>query len=140
VHFRNLRMITGLSSKIRVTVFDPVFQERGTYLQAVLKVLLSFSTERCIVFLDPDTGLEPRKPDLRHVLNDEAKVIWDGMKKDDVFTLYQHRTNPADQSQSWIKEKRDQLAGALGVQLGAIRKAQAPNIANDVVFFFLQRT
>jgi len=65
-HFRNLRTIGSISSEIRVTVFDPVFEDRSTHLQAVLALLPAFERERCIVFLDPDTGLNPEpKPGSR---------------------------------------------------------------------------
>src|SRR6267143_4429388 len=51
-HFRNLRTIGSISSEIRVTVFDPVFEDRSTHLQAVLALLPAFERERCIVFPD----------------------------------------------------------------------------------------
>ena len=137
-HFRNLRTIGSISSEIRVTVFDPVFEDRSTHLQAVLAILPAFGRERCIVFLDPDTGLEPQNPSLDHVLNDEAGPIWTNMKNGDVFAFYQHQTNRA--GQPWIEPKRSQLAEALQVQPDAIKMAQAPDIANDVVFFFIQKT
>lgn len=136
-HFRNLRTIGSISSEIRVTVFDPVFEDRPTHLQAVLALLPAFGRERCIVFLDPDTGLEPQNPSLDHVLNDEAGTIWTNMKNGDVFAFYQHQTNRA--GQPWIEPKRSQLAEALQVQSDAIKIAQAPDIANDVVFFFIQK-
>ena len=136
-HFRNLRTIGSISSKIRVTVFDPVFKDRPTHLQAVLALLPAFGRERCIVFLDPDTGLEPQNPSLDHVLNDEAGTIWTNMKNGDVFAFYQHKTNYA--GQPWVEPKRSQLAEALQVQSDAIKLAQAPDIANDVVFYFIQK-
>jgi hypothetical protein len=136
-HFRNLRTIGSISSEIRVTVFDPVFEDRSTHLQAVLALLPAFGRERCIVFLDPDTGLEPQNPSLDHVLNCEAGTIWTNMKNGDVFAFYQHQTNRA--GQPWIEPKRSQLAEALQVQPDSIKMAQAPDIANDVVFFFIQK-
>jgi hypothetical protein len=117
--------------------FDPVFEDRPTHLQAVLALLAAFGRERCIVFLDPDTGLEPQNPSLDHVLNHEARTIWNNMKNGDVFVFYQHQTNRA--GQPWIEPKRSQLAEALQVQPDAIKIAQAPDIANDVVFFFIQK-
>ena len=136
-HFRNLRTISGIRSKARVTVFDCVFKDRGAYLEAVLALLPAYARERCIVFLDPDTGLEPKNPGLEHVRDAEAGAIWKGMKKGDVFVFYQHQTNRS--GQPWIEPKREQLAMALGVKRNAIRVAYAPEIANDVVIFFTQR-
>lgn len=136
-HFRNLRTIGSISSEIRVTVYDPVFEDRPTHLQAVLALLPAFGRERCIIFLDPDTGLESQNPSLDHVLNDEVRNIWTNIKNGDVFAFYQHQTNRA--GQPWIEPKRNQLAEALQVQPYAIKIAQAPAIANDVVFFFIQK-
>jgi len=136
-HFRDLRTIGRTGSKIRVTVFDSLFEEREIYLQAVVAFLRAFAQERCVVFLDPDTGLEPQNPGLGHVRDAEARTIWDKMKKGDVFVFYQHRTNRA--GQPWIEPKKNQLAGALGVQSDGIGMAHAPEIANDVIFFFTQK-
>lgn len=136
-HFRNLRNIGTMDSEVRVTIFDPVFKDRSTYLQAVLTLLPTFAEERCIVFLDPDTGLEPARPTLDHVLDNEAGAIWNALKKGDVFVFYQHQTNKS--GQPWIEPKRNQLAAALNVGTGAIRMAHAPNVAKDVVFFFTQK-
>ncbi|MCZ6834210.1 MAG: hypothetical protein O7G85_00405 [Planctomycetota bacterium] len=137
-HFRNLRTIERIDSEVRVTVFDLVFKDRPTYLQEVLTALPIFSQERCIVFLDPDTGLESTRPSLDHVLNNEAGAIWNDMKIGDVFVFYQHQTNRS--GQSWIEPKRNQLADALNVDTGEIRMANAPKITKDVVFFFTQKT
>jgi len=136
-HFRDLRTIGDISPTVRVTVYDPVFEDRDTYLQSVLALLQAFAQERCIVFLDPDTGLEPQSPGLEHVLEAEARAIWKQMKQGDVFVFYQHQTNRA--GQPWIDPKRNQLAQALEVQVEDIKVAMAPEIANDVVFFFTQR-
>jgi hypothetical protein len=92
-HFRNVRAVGSIDSHIRVAVFDPVFQNRQTYLQAVLALLPSYTGERCVVFLDPDTGLEPQTPSLEHVLGTEVNAIWMNMKFGDVLVFYQHQTN-----------------------------------------------
>ena len=136
-HFRNLRTIGGIGSKTRVTVFDPLFQDRAAHLQAVLALLPAFAHERCIVFLDPDTGLESRKPSLDHVLASEAGAIWGAMKAGDVFAFYQHQTNRA--GRPWVEPKRDQLGEALGVPTRAIKVARGPAITQDVVLFYTQK-
>lgn len=118
-------------------MFDPPFEDRTAHLQAALALLPAFTHERCIVFLDPDTGLAPQVPTLDHVLESEAHSIWKGMKAGDVFAFYQHQTNRA--GRPWIDEKRTQLAKALNVSLKAVKIARAPKIANDVVFFYVHR-
>lgn len=137
-HFRNLRAIGKLNSRVRITVFDRIFQDRAIYQQAILSLLPRFSNERCIVFLDPDTGLEPQQnPGLQHVLNEEAKEIWDKMKKGDIFAFYQHQTNR--NGEPWIEPKRRQLATALNISVNLIKMASTLDIARDVVLFYAQK-
>jgi hypothetical protein len=59
------------------------------------------------------------------------------MKQRDVFAFYQHQTNRA--GQPWVEPKRLQLAQALDVQETAVRIANGPDIAQDVVFFYVQK-
>lgn len=136
-HFRNLRTVGSIGSKVRITVFDPVFEDRAAHQQAVLALLPAFAQERCIVFLDPDTGLEPQTPTLDHVLAGEGQGIWNAMKQGDVFAFYQHQTNRA--AQPWIEPKRLQLAQAIGVGAQDVKMASGPEIAQDVVFFYVQK-
>ena len=136
-HFRNLRTVGSLGSKVRVTVFDPVFQDRPIHEQAILALLPAFAHERCIVFLDPDTGLEPQNPSLDHVLGREALAVYQTMKSGDLFAFYQHQTNRA--GQPWIEPKRLQLAQSLGLPESIIKIATGRSIAPDVVFFYTQK-
>ena len=76
-HFRDLRTIGNINSEIRVNVFYDLFEHRDSYLEAVKNFLSRFLQERCVLFLDPDTGLEPQHPSLDHVLESEAKAIWE---------------------------------------------------------------
>lgn len=138
-HFRNLRTIAAIQSDVRVTVFDSVFQDRAAYLQSVQTIQSAFPQERCIVFLDPDTGLEPGHPGLEHVLGPEAAAIWTQMKSGDVFVFYQHRSRKPPAGQDWFEPKRLQLAEAIGVPLDTLKVATAPAIAPDVAFYFAQR-
>ena len=136
-HFRYLRIIESINSKVGVTVFDTLFENRGSYLEAVIEFLSRFKHQQCVVFLDPDTGLEPNNPSLNHVLESEAKAIWDATKSGDVYVLYQHQNNRA--GRPWIEPKRRQLERALGEPEHSIKIAQGPEIAHDVVFFYKQK-
>jgi hypothetical protein len=130
-----------VSTKVRVTVFDPPFQigKRESHLQVVLAFLSGFRQERCIVFVDPDTGLQPSKalPTLKHVLCSEAQAIWDAMKPGDVFVFYQH--GPPGAAERWWEPRRGQLAEALRVPPRVVEIANGPKIARDVVIFYMQR-
>src|SRR5208337_1075704 len=110
-HFRDLRKVCNINSKIRVNVFDVIFsRNRDKYLDAVKSFLSSFHKERCIVFLDPDIGLEPGRPGLKHVRSWEAADIWKELKPGDVYTFYQHG-NP--RKKNWINYMKSKLEEAL---------------------------
>jgi len=140
-HFRDLNKIECMSERVRVSVLDPPFKkkERDSYPGAVCAFLSVFSQECCIVFLDPDTGLEPKKnPTLRHVLDNEARKIWGAMKAGDVFAFFQHRTNMA--GLPWVETKQKQLANALGVPPQDVKIARAARIAkHPVVIYYAKK-
>lgn len=134
-HFRDLRNITGLSHGPRISVFDCTFGDRASYLNAALSYITSFAQERCVVFLDPDTGLEPNGGgDAKHVLETEARSFWNGLPPGSMFVFYQHETNKA--GKPWIEDKRTQLARAIDVPCENICVASGSKIAKDVVFFY----
>jgi hypothetical protein len=121
-----------------VNVFYDLFEHRGIYLKAVKDFILKFNEERCVVFLDPDTGLEPQNPSLDHVFESEAKTIWDVTKSGDVYVFYQHQTNRA--GRPWIEPKQRQLENALELGNNSIKVAFGLEIARDVVFFYAQKS
>ena len=134
-HFRNIRNIITLHRDISISVFDRLFDDRRAYRDAVTRYLTEFGTELRLVFLDPDTGLEPAgKPDFKHVLAAEAHAIWSQLRTNEVFAFYQHKTNRA--GKPWIEEKRTQLEKVLKVENGAVLVGKSPSIANDVVIYF----
>ena len=136
-HFRNIGKISGLTTHPKITIFDAAFEQRdrNSYFEAAKNLMASFNKECCIVFLDPDTGLEPKgKADEKHVRNSELQVIWDALPKDWMLVFYQHKTNKS--SQKWIKPKQKQFAKAIGVPLPSAKIASGEKVANDVVFFF----
>jgi hypothetical protein len=131
-----LKTVETINSKIQVKVFAEPFVQRDSYLKSVKSFLSSYE-ERCAVFLDPDNGLAPQRSSLKHVLESEAKAIWEEMKSGDVYVFYQHKTNKA--GRPWIEPKRGQLEKTLGLPEHSIKIAQGPQIAHDVVFFYKQK-
>lgn len=135
--FRNISNIKKINSKIKVEVFDRKFENRIEYEKAAIKFISDYSNSRCIVFLDPDTGLEPTNPDLKHVLSSEARRLFQSIKPDDIFVFYQHKTNR--NGQPWIEPKKVQLAASLAVENSEIKIAHSPKIAHDVVFYYIKK-
>jgi hypothetical protein len=142
-HFsRSIMDVTRLnSSSIRIEVFDSPLLSRDTYMRGVQAALANLMTSDscCIIFLDPDTGLQPKnKHGLEHVLESELAQIWDAMRGGDVLVFYQHKTNRKTGT-SWIEPKRRQFASALKLSDGVAKMARG-EVATDVVFFFAQKT
>ena len=136
-HFRSITNVKGIKCSVSIDVYDTTFKNRQEYLQGALEYIRSFGGARIIVFLDPDTGLEPAKPSAEHVLRDEANAIWHGMKYGDIMVFYQHQTNR--NGTPWIEPKKSELATALDVKTADIKIASGPSIARDVVFYYIQK-
>lgn len=138
-HFRRIQNIRKLKSTVRVSVFDESFGNRDEYHNNVIIYLAKYKNFKCIVFLDPDTGLQPPKgrAGLQHVSDSEIQKVWRSMKKDDVLVFYQHQTNR--NGQPWIEPKRKQLANAIGVNEGSVKIASSVKIAHDVAFYYLSK-
>jgi hypothetical protein len=133
-HFRNVRNVAGLTDDPVIQVIDSPFSDHDAYLQEILSAVRASHGGSRLIFLDPDTGLEPSRPNLNHVLSSEIKSIWDALRRDDVLVCYQHQTNR--NGQPWIDSKRAQFAEALAVDFEAVKVASGNRIAPDVVFFF----
>lgn len=136
-HFRNLNRILEMDCPTKSDVFDMPFDNRKDYLKSALGFIENYSGEKFILFLDPDTGLEPANPDMKHVLNSEVKAIWDKTKASDVLVLYQHTTNRG--GAPWIDDKLTQLARALEIENDRIGVAKETRDNPDVVFYFLEK-
>jgi hypothetical protein len=137
-HFRNIRNAASIHSRVRTTVFDIPFEKRTDYHDSVTNLLSTFAEEKCLVFLDPDTGLEPDgEPGYEHVLNEEANQVWLSMRANDTLAIYQHQTNR--KGQPWIEPKRIQLAESLGIDEQDVFIGQAPDIARDVVLYYTKK-
>ncbi|PKO20225.1 MAG: hypothetical protein CVU38_21255 [Chloroflexi bacterium HGW-Chloroflexi-1] len=137
-HFRNVRNIGTLKGPAEVEVFDRPFADRTEYLSELVERIRAGFGGTAIIFLDPDTGLEPTRPGPEHVLNSELATIWREVAVGDVLVFYQHQTNK--NGLPWIALKQAQFERALGVSSGTAKLARAPEIAQDVVFFFCQKS
>lgn len=133
-HFRNIRNIQNLPCQPEIAVLDLLFEDRDQYKQAVVDAIVA-GQHPCIVFLDPDIGLEPPRssPGLEHVLDSELNYIWNRMQNGDVLVFYQHKTNR--KRQPWIEEKRKQFEQALRLPCGSAKVALS-EIASDVAFYY----
>ncbi len=137
-HFRNIKNIETLRSKAPVRVLDAPCHNRAQYFPCILMEIQKLPKGPAIVFLDPDTGLQPGgSAGLQHVLESELRKIWHALRSGDLLVFYQHQTNR--DGRPWVKEKQAQFDEAIGLEAGGSKLAQGKEIARDVAFFFSQR-
>lgn len=136
-HFRDVTGIQSLQAGVPISVFAEPFGDRSEYHRKAVRAIADRAPGPGIVFLDPDTGLEPNRPSLAHVLNQELFDIWSELSAGDVIVFYQHQTNRSNQP--WVEAKRAQFANALKIPVEDAKLARAEAIARDVAFFFAQK-
>ena len=138
-HFRDATAVTSIGTPVPVEIIADTFADRQAYQRTVIRRIRSRAGVPGIVFLDPDTGLEPPGvPGLQHILNTELAEVWKVLVPGDVLVFYQHQTNR--NGQPWVEQKKAQFEQALGVAAGTAAVAWAEEIARDVVFFYAQKT
>jgi hypothetical protein len=133
-YFRNINLIKKLDP--RIEVFDQEFSNntRQKYTDDICKTLKG-TRERKIVFLDPDTGLEPSECGGEHVSCKEIEQIFGSLNPRDYFVFYQHRF----WNSKWNEIRCGELADACGLSTNKIKTWKANEIANDVIFFFTEK-
>ena len=141
-HFRDSTAIRNISKEVSVEVLAEEFGDRLKYLELIMSAIRSREAHPGIVFLDPDTGLQPKSGKLgpTHVSEKELSVIWKTLHAGDLLVFYQHQDNRA--GMEWKERKRLQLAGALGIgeaRTARVKLAHAPSLAHDVAFFFIKK-
>lgn len=139
-HFRDITNIQKMITDFQVEVLMEEFKDRDKYLTTTTDFISSHSVEKCVVFLDPDTGLQPTKTKLNHthVSNQEIEKIWEHVKIGDIFAFYQHQTNR--NGSPWIEEKREQFSRAVNIPLDCVKIAHSQSISKDVVFFYTTKS
>lgn len=140
--FRNINNIRSISvAGIEIEVFGDDFNDdnRVPYHKKVIE-LIEKEQSPAIIFLDPDTGLEPpsKRSNATHVKETEVKKIWNTpLPAGSYLVLYQHETNKA--GKEWIQSKRSQLAKCIKTDPANIKIGRCKELARDVVLFIVQK-
>jgi len=105
---------------------------RKSYFGKVHALLAQVNSEtRRVVFVDPDTGMEPEgTPSSKHIRVSSLAEIWGWLRKDDVLVIYQHA--PQDRRKDWVTAKAQQVSEALGVPPSDVQRRQEL----DVCFYW----
>lgn len=96
--------------------------ERERYFQGVFANF----PKKSLIFLDPDIGLEESKPDQRHLLFDEVKMIYDHLDVNSILLIYQHF--PRKVHENYIRQRCSQLSELTGSSPLTITD-------NEIIFF-----
>lgn len=111
--FRNIRSVTRLGQEIGVsiTVVDTEFKpdHRDAYVSEV-KAKIQHSRRPLALFLDPDTGLQPKKCRPEHTAIREIQVLWPVLNPREWLILYQH----ARHNLNWKESVADELSSLCG--------------------------
>lgn len=135
--FRNIHSITRLGPEIGLSIavvgeeFDP--DQRKTYVSKI-KAEISKARRPLALFLDPDTGLQPKKCLPEHTSTMEIKELWPVLKPGEWLILYQHARHTRDWSESVALE----LSSLCNRRKAHIVRSE--DVGKDVAFICLQKT
>lgn len=113
------------NEKIFMDILHPhtfTHKEREQYFKSVYENF----PKKSLVFLDPDIGLEESRPNQRHLLFDEVKMIYDHLDADSVLLIYQHF--PRKVHEDYIRQRCSQLSEISGSSPLSITD-------NEIIFF-----
>jgi hypothetical protein len=137
-HFRNLDHIKALEvtsvAGLRIEVFKDRFDGSHEYFAGLAKKIQQLHPRRLIVFLDPDTGIAPKRTGHKHVGYSELKDVFSELSIGDWLAFYQHRPRRKE----WVSERRKEFADTLLLPPQQVTTFSSP-LATDVVLFAAQK-
>jgi len=129
--FRGIQRIKKLLERegVVVKIIEEMFNHtKRTACSDNLRRHLNGCARSLLLFLDPDTGLEPSVAKKVHVTKCGVKRAWSDLRRGDWLVLYQH----ARREKGWINTVRGQLKEICeGVDVDV---AHSKKIAKDVPF------
>jgi hypothetical protein len=108
-HFSDLRHIerlggaTGLEIIVLDKTFDPA--KRPDYIGKIIYKVNEIKSRK-IVFLDPDTGIAPRKGKAEHITTNDLQKIWGALLAGDLLVIYQH----AAFAENWLNDQKKKMS------------------------------
>jgi hypothetical protein len=112
-HFSNLRHIErlGEATGLKIIVLDQLFDpgNRFDYINMICLHLEEINKEiknRKIIFLDPDTGIEPENAKPEHVTKNDLREIWEKIGNGDLLAVYQH----AAFTENWLNDRKKRMS------------------------------
>ena len=134
--FRNIHSITRLGPQIGVsiTVVDTEFKpdHRDDYVSEV-KTKIQHARRPLALFLDPDTGLQPKKCCPEHTAIREIQTLWPVLKPSEWLILYQH----ARHTSNWKESVAHELSSLCGNMKAHV--ARSDDVGKDVALICIEK-
>lgn len=136
--FRDIRHAERLGQHCNVAI--KIFREqyghpasaRNMYAQG-LSQYLDACERPFLLFLDPDTGLEPAKCNITHTSKSEVERSWQDLHSGDWLVFYQHARRELD----WADSVSRQLSKVCGGT--HFEQARSETIGKEVAFLFAKK-
>jgi hypothetical protein len=135
-HFSDLAYIkrlgeaTGKNIVVLDQPFDPA--RRREYVATVVAELREVERPM-IVFLDPDTGIEPARAEPEHVTRQDIGEIWAALLPGDILAVYQH----ADRTTTWRDDRGQKMAAACDNT--PVQAILGTGVASDVAMLWCRK-
>jgi hypothetical protein len=133
--FRNIHSITRLGPEIglSIAVIDKEFDPdcRQAYVSEI-KAGIKNARRPLALFLDPDTGLQPKRCLPEHTAITEIQELWPVLKPGEWLILYQHARHTLDWSES-VANELSSLCNNMKVNI-----VRSDDVGKDVAFICVQ--
>lgn len=133
-HFADLRRVeqVRLSLGVDIRVFDTSFDpsRREAYIESALCFAATLARPR-LVFLDPDTGIEPGTLAPEHASAQDIRAVWSALDTGEVLAVYQH----GYRDREWVSQSVQRLSELCG----AATRFVLGNTAADVAMLWSRK-
>ncbi|NQT58564.1 MAG: hypothetical protein HQ557_06235 [Bacteroidetes bacterium] len=119
----------GVSIAVISKEFDA--NHRQSYISEV-KTTVEHVEHPLVLFLDPDTGLQPKRCLPEHTAITDIQQLWPALKARDWLVMYQH----ARHTLTWRESVADELSSLCGVKTTIVR---SDDVGKDVVFVCVEK-
>jgi hypothetical protein len=134
--FRDLKQIERLGdqcgSKIKVIRDQFTHTNRKRYSDSLIQQLKP-CTRPLLLFLDPDTGLEPNHRKVTHTSEEEIRDAWAALHARDWLVFYQH----ARRDKGWVASASAQLSKLC--DQAKVNVARSESVGKDVAFLCVEK-
>jgi hypothetical protein len=134
--FRDIHRIEQLGDDIgvKVKIVREEFNHANRWLYSEhISRHLKDCARPLLLFLDPDTGIQPKKLEVTHTTEREIERAWAELRPGDWLVFYQHARRESD----WVSVVKKQLSTIC--KGGSVEVARSEEIGRDVAFLCVRK-